>query len=126
MISIYSNGRFERKVDLKTTCQKMLENHDGQRRFWVASVGKAKNGTLKGKDPFLGMIDEIRISKVARYAAEYEPPARFEVDADTLALYHFDEGQGDVLTDSSGNNHHGKIVNAKWVPGIAGGPPPGR
>ena len=42
---------------------------------------------------------------------------------DTLALYHFDEGSGEELEDSSGNNHHGKVVNAKWVPGIAGGPP---
>jgi formylglycine-generating enzyme required for sulfatase activity/serine/threonine protein kinase len=72
---------------------------------------------------FLGLIDEVRISKVARYTGDYSPVARFEPDADTLALYHFDEGQGDILTDSSGNNHHGKIVNAKWVPGIAGGPP---
>jgi hypothetical protein len=28
-----------------------------------------------------------------------------------------------VLTDSANNNHRGKIVNAKWVPGIAAGPP---
>jgi len=72
--------------------------------------------------PFSGIIDELRISKIARYAADYTPQLRFEHDSDTLALYHCDEGTGDVLTDSSGNNHHGKIVNAKWVPGIAGGP----
>ena len=36
-------------------------------------------------------------------------------DKDTLALYRFNEGQGDRLIDSSGNNHHGKIVGAKWV-----------
>ena len=32
-----------------------------------------------------------------------------------MALYHFDEGSGDVLKDSSGNGHDGKIVGAKWV-----------
>ena len=32
-----------------------------------------------------------------------------------MALYHFDEGTGDVLHDSSGNGHDGKIVGAKWV-----------
>jgi hypothetical protein len=33
-----------------------------------------------------------------------------------LALYHFNDGTGNMLTDSSGNSHHGKIVGAKWVP----------
>jgi hypothetical protein len=57
-----------------------------------------------------------------RYADDFIPPARFKLDDDTLALYHFDEGQGDVLNDSSVNKHHGRIVGAKWVPGIAKGP----
>jgi hypothetical protein len=73
-------------------------------------------------DVFFGAIDELRISKTARYTNNFKPPARFVSDKDTIALYHFDEGHGDVLTDSSGNNHHGKILSAKWIPGIAGGP----
>ncbi|MDX1946545.1 MAG: LamG-like jellyroll fold domain-containing protein, partial [Pirellulaceae bacterium] len=64
---------------------------------------------------FQGRLDEIRISRIARYGEDFPPPTRFHSDADTLALYHFDEGAGDVLRDSSGNNHHGKIVGAKWV-----------
>jgi serine/threonine protein kinase/formylglycine-generating enzyme required for sulfatase activity len=64
---------------------------------------------------FSGLIDEVRISKSARYSDNFPPPARHDADEQTLALYHFDEGQGDVLVDSSGNNHHGKIVGAKWV-----------
>jgi hypothetical protein len=60
-------------------------------------------------------IGEIRFSKVARYTKEFTPSKRFEPDADTLALYHFDEGTGDILKDSSGNNRHGKIVGAKWI-----------
>ena len=43
------------------------------------------------------------------------PELGFKPDEHTLALYHFDEGTGDVLKDSSGNGHHGKIVGAKWV-----------
>ncbi len=73
-----------------------------------AMIGFAKNG-------FVGQIDEVRISKIARYSQDFAPAARFQPDADTLALYHMDEGQGDELKDSSGNNHHGKIVGAKWV-----------
>lgn len=73
---------------------------------------------------FRATIDEVRFSKTARYSGEFKPQVRFEPDADTLALFHFDEGQGGLLTDSSGNGHHGKIVGAKWVSGIAAGPSP--
>jgi formylglycine-generating enzyme required for sulfatase activity len=64
---------------------------------------------------FTGRIDEARVSQTARYERSFTPPETFGSDADTLALYRFDEGAGDVLRDSSGNNHHGKIVGAKWV-----------
>jgi len=63
----------------------------------------------------VGVLDEVRISKVARYDKEFIPQARHEPDLGTVALYHYDEGQGDALKDSSGNSHHGQIVGAKWV-----------
>jgi serine/threonine protein kinase len=65
--------------------------------------------------PFDGTIDEVRISSAARYDADFTPPARHQPDTDTLMLFHCDEGSGTELSDSSGNNHHGKIVGAKWV-----------
>ena len=68
-----------------------------------------------GKGHFDGWMDAVHISRVARYSAEFTPPTTFTPDKDTVALYRFDEGQGDVLKDSSGNKHHGKIVGAKWV-----------
>ena len=66
-------------------------------------------------EEFRGVIDELRVSKVARYKADFAPPTNLGTDADTLGLYHFDEGSGDVLKDSSGNSRHGKISGAKWV-----------
>ncbi len=79
-------------------------------------IGGSHLGREKGKIVcFAGKIDEVRISRAARYSSEFKPLRRFEPDADTLALYHFDEGQGDVLKDSSGKGHHGKIVGARWV-----------
>lgn len=64
---------------------------------------------------FQGIIDEVRVSTVARYAHNFVPQDRFETDDYTFALYHFDEGQGDKLIDSSGNGRHGIIKGAKWV-----------
>ena len=64
---------------------------------------------------FRGTIEQVRISKGVRTALPGVPTGKLPKDKTTLALYHFDEGQGSVLRDSSGNNHRGKIVGAKWV-----------
>ena len=77
--------------------------------------GKAQPFKLKLGDELRGTIDTARFSSVARYEAEFTPPTSFTPDKDTVALYLFDEGQGDVLKDSSSNGYHGKIVGAKWV-----------
>ena len=71
--------------------------------------------------PFQGEIDELRVSSIVRHRGEYVPSERLTSDKDTLALYHFDEGNGLELKDTSGNRHHGKIVGAKWVPVNRGG-----
>ncbi|MBL8829321.1 MAG: SUMF1/EgtB/PvdO family nonheme iron enzyme [Planctomycetaceae bacterium] len=94
-----------------------VAHDDEDRGPIVASNVPLRIGTRPQNAPlaFDGRIDEVRISKVARYTKQYAPQALLAPDADTLALYHFDEGIGDVLKDSSGNNHHGKIVGAKWV-----------
>ncbi|MBL9093593.1 MAG: protein kinase [Planctomycetaceae bacterium] len=67
---------------------------------------------------FRGVVDEFRISQTVRYDADFTPPARYESDPQTIALYHFDDGTGDRLTDSSGRGHHGQIVSSMWVPGV--------
>lgn len=65
---------------------------------------------------FAGRIDEARVSRCVRYDKNFIPENRWKSDAQTLALYHFDEATGDVLNDSSGNGRYGRIVHAKWVP----------
>lgn len=56
-------------------------------------VGRRGRGDADRHSIFNGMIDEVRISKVIRYTeAGYTVPGKaFEPDADTVALYHFDE-----------------------------------
>lgn len=64
---------------------------------------------------FQGLIDELRISGKPRYSANFTSPSRHTSDPETLALYHFDEGQGSVARDSSRHGRHGVIVGAKRV-----------
>ncbi len=52
---------------------------------------------------FNGLLDELRLSTSIRYSGPFAPPsARFVVDAQTAALYHFDEGSGAVAADAVG------------------------
>ena len=62
---------------------------------------------------FAGYIDEVRISKVARYnitKGRFTPPKKrekFKNDAKTVALWHFDEPRGTPeFSDISGNAYH--------------------
>jgi hypothetical protein len=56
---------------------------------------------------FPGAIDEVRVSKVARYAdADFTPARRFEPDADTLLLLHMDGTSGPWFPDGSGRTAH--------------------
>jgi hypothetical protein len=73
----------------------------------------------KGDDNFFdGLVDELHFSKAVRYTADFIPQRRFTPDENTLALYHCDDGQGDVLKDSSRNQNHAKITKPKWVSGV--------
>lgn len=71
-------------------------------------------GGLPGRE-FDGLVDEVRISNIARYDSDFTPQLRFEPDENTLGLYHFDEGAGSTLTDSSGHARHGTISHPNWV-----------
>ncbi len=52
---------------------------------------------------FSGWLTNVRLSRVIRYTQPFTPPnVAFTPDADTVALYLFDEGSGTVLNDTSG------------------------
>jgi hypothetical protein len=53
---------------------------------------------------FNGFLDEIRLSNVVRYQPNFLSPTHpYETDVNTIALFHFDEGYGDTLYDTSSN-----------------------
>jgi hypothetical protein len=65
-------------------------------------IGAEKHDAGAQYPSFSGWIDEVRLSTVIRYTGTFaRPSTRFVPDANTAALYHFDEGAGDETRDSS-------------------------
>ena len=62
---------------------------------------------------FKGALDEIRISNVSR--TTFNLTSAPAVDADTVALWHFDEGTGLTAHDASANANDGTIFGATWT-----------
>jgi hypothetical protein len=72
-----------------------------------------------------GYLDELRISNIVRYTSNYTPVDRFSDDANTVALFHFEEGSGthvgNTALASSGAVSHGTMnvggtpVGPLWV-----------
>jgi len=70
------------------------------------------------RDWFSGEIDEVRISNIARYTTNFTvSTSPFVSDSNTVGLWHFDEGTGNIAYDSSNNHNNGTIYGAQWVPG---------
>jgi hypothetical protein len=72
-----------------------------------------------GGVPFLGIIDEVRISDVVRYTNDFPVPTKeFVPDANTRLLWHLNEGSGTEVLDDSGNGNTGELQGGpKWVKG---------
>lgn len=93
---------------------------DGKPVAELAATGKRKTSArplFVGADPnssnapssfFRGSLDDVRLSKVARYSAAFTPPQRHEPDADTVWLLPCDEDFGPWSPDTSGHGRHGR------------------
>lgn len=81
---------------------------DGRSTSWPNSdpylvIGAEKHDAGAAYPSYSGWIDEVRVTNVIRYTAAFTAPAPpFVTDANTVALYHFDEGSGATVTDASG------------------------
>ena len=96
--------------------------------FGIGDAGDAAD------EYFPGLLDEVRISNIARYTGNFTPQtAPFSPDANTVALYHLDEGTGQTLADASGNGRNGflgisastEAIDPTWSTDVpfSGGPP---
>jgi len=68
-----------------------------------------------GYQNMVGIYHALRISQMVRYDANFDPPLTLKADENTIALYLFNEETGQQFRDSSGNDLHGVIGDAKWV-----------
>lgn len=69
-------------------------------------LGAEKHDAGEKYPSFHGWLDELRLSTVLRYHGDFTVRREaFEVDPQTAALYHFDEGQGDIVRDAVGASH---------------------
>lgn len=109
--SVFVNGR-KQSPQVQKYSREPNQPHAGT---LIGARSYQATGTL---NHFAGRIDELRLSNTLRYANDFAPDDEFSSDDLTLALYKFDEADGSELRDSSGNNHHGRIFGATWVPAI--------
>ena len=110
LVSLFVNGTFTGSFDLFGDAV-----HDSPDTL---KVGRRTRGG-DTHSIFTGLIDEVRISKVVRYTeAGFEVPrTAFVADADTVALYHFDQQVGDIVQDASSFGNDGVLLNdARLVP----------
>ncbi|MCW2248515.1 hypothetical protein M2352_004175 [Azospirillum fermentarium] len=75
-------------------------------------IGAAAGESSPAAPFFTGWMDEIRVSKVARYTATFMPHTTPHVrDADTVHLFHFDDGHGNqFIRDDSRSGHEVAIM----------------
>jgi hypothetical protein len=107
MVRVYINGILQKAVE------QMSGPHKPSLQPFL--IGEDPTSTGRPEHPFQGTIHSVRISNVARYNRNFAVPKGFGADKSTVALWKMDEGEGQILKDSSGNGHHARINGAKWI-----------
>ena len=69
------------------------------------SIGNSYPTSL-GDFPFIGRIDEVRLTSGIRYSGDFTPSSLLDPDGGTIGLWHLDEAAGEMIfADSSGKNN---------------------
>lgn len=79
-------------------------------------VGGDVDGKGRPNSGMSGLLDEVRLSSVARYVGdEMTPPTRHTEDGQTLLLLHFDGATGPFIWDASGRAANGRLAGSATV-----------
>ncbi len=118
LISIWVDGALDQVADGPEGDGSFADPLVGEQtadRFMV--LGGPKQAT--NVDPgFTGFLDDVRLSNDDLYPTSFDPPfPPLAADIHTLALYSFDEGAGEDLSNSGGEAGNGELR--------VGGEPPG-
>ncbi|MBL8120013.1 MAG: LamG domain-containing protein [Anaerolineae bacterium] len=109
LLSLYVDGVLNGTVTGPTGD---VSYRDGRSTSWPNDpfivFGAEKHDFAPQYPSYSGWLDEVRISTNIRYTSTFSvPTTAFTTDANTVGLYHFDEGTGDTINDSSGTGSHG-------------------
>jgi hypothetical protein len=73
-------------------------------------------GGLSSYSFYNGVLDEVRISNIVRYTANFSvPTAPYTVDANTIGLWSFDQGSGQTVADKSSRQNTGTLGSTPGV-----------
>ncbi len=74
---------------------------------WVGGTGS--------EAAFVGLVDEVRVSRVGRYEGSFSPPeALLANDRDVVGTWRFDEGFGTIAHDVASGGE-ATVMGASWV-----------
>ncbi len=110
------------KEKMKIYIDGELDNENSQTALISTSIFNLGFGAWlqEGTDPtwfFNGSIDEPRIYSRTLSAGEVKQHYKgiFNNKTGLVGLWHFDEGSGSIVNDSSGQGNNGSISDAAWV-----------
>ena len=105
---VFIDGKMSQDIEPNSEGEVCLPVYGGVQQIVIGSG--AVNLLDSRYETFRGTIDEVRLSAIARYKSDFTPATQpFEVDGYTVALWHFDEGSGDIAEDATGNGFTGLL-----------------
>ena len=107
-LSVFVDGQVPEKVSKQRSPR---EARYLRSLFRIGTGSIIEDGQHRG---FQGNVSQLRISEEKMYETAFQPPPLLTQHESTVALYRFEQGNGNLLHDISGMHNHGRIIGAAW------------